>query len=150
MKTSSSAGCSAPGFLVETGELDDQEEVVVVDVQLRPLVDAGHVLQVQGMEAEVLGKPGQVGGTRILDVVPAQPARLDHLDPRVVRRRDLFARRANAAPRSQEPWQLPHHRAQRSRGGLLKDAFLRAIPTPWVTRPRSRGLALIDEGSLAG
>ncbi len=54
MKTSSSAGMQAPGLLVEARELHDQEQVVVVDVQLRALVDAGHVLQVQGMEREAL------------------------------------------------------------------------------------------------
>ena len=74
-----------PGVLVEARELQHQEQVVVVDVQLWPLVDAGDVLQVERVERELLRQPGEVRRSRILGVVPAQPARLDHLDPRLVR-----------------------------------------------------------------
>ena len=53
----------------EPGEGSRRGAVVLVDVQLRPLVDAGDVLQVQRVEAELIGQPGRVGQLRVLQIV---------------------------------------------------------------------------------
>ena len=44
-------------LLVEARELQDDEEVLVVLVDLRSLVMAGDVLEVELVEREVLGQP---------------------------------------------------------------------------------------------
>ena len=64
----------APDGLVEGGEVQDDEEVVVVLVDLRALVAREDVLVVERVEVEVLLQPGAVGLARALDVDPAQAA----------------------------------------------------------------------------
>ena len=52
------AGVQAPDRAVEDREVQDDEQVVGVLVDLRPLVARQHVLEVEGVEVEVLLEPG--------------------------------------------------------------------------------------------
>jgi len=52
--------------------VQDDEQVVVVDVDLRPLVAREDVLEVEGVELEVLFQPGALERASLLDVDPAQ------------------------------------------------------------------------------
>ena len=74
------AGAEAPRRRVEDREVEDDEQVVVVDVDLRPLVAREHVLEVEGVEVEVLLEPGALERARALDVDPAQAGGVDLLD----------------------------------------------------------------------
>ena len=71
---------SRPDLRVEDGEVEDDEEVVVVDVDLRPLVAGEDVLEVEGVEVEVGLEPGALERARALDVDPAQAGGVDLLD----------------------------------------------------------------------
>src|SRR4051794_9350510 len=73
------ARAEALGGAVEDGQVQDAEQVVVVDVDLRPLVAREDVLEVEGMEVEVLLEPGALQRPRVLDVDPAEAAPLDLL-----------------------------------------------------------------------
>ena len=79
-KMSSSPALSRPTCAVEDREVQDDEQVVVVLVDLRPLVAREHVLEVEGVEVEVLLEPGGLERRRALDVDPAQAGALDGLD----------------------------------------------------------------------
>ena len=68
-----------PDLLVEHREVQDDEQVVVVLVDLRPLVARQDVLVVERVELEVLLEPGAVERAGALDVDPAQAAVLDDL-----------------------------------------------------------------------
>ena len=70
------------GRLVEARELQNDEQVLVVGVELRALVAREDVLEVERVEPELRLEPGLVVEVRALDVDPAQPGRLDDLDPR--------------------------------------------------------------------
>ena len=101
---SSSPVPSRPRGAVEDREVEDDEEVVVVDVDLRPLVAREHVLEVEGVEVEVLLQPGALERAGVLDVDPAQAGGVDLLDVRGLRlsggggrRRDRRAGQAVAA-----------------------------------------------------
>ena len=61
-----------PDLLVEDREVQDDEQVVGVLVDLRPLVARHDVLEVERVEVEVLGEPGALEHRRLLDVQPAQ------------------------------------------------------------------------------
>ena len=74
------AGAEPAGGAVEDGEVEDDEEVVVVDVDLRPLVAGEDVLEVERVEVEVLLEPGALQRARVLDVDPAQAGSVDLLD----------------------------------------------------------------------
>ena len=74
------AGAEPAGGGIEDGEVEDDEEVVVVDVDLRPLVAREHVLEVEGVELEVLLQPLALERARPLDVDPAQAGGVDLLD----------------------------------------------------------------------
>ncbi len=76
---SSSPGVQAADLLVEHREVEDDEEVVVVDVDLRALVARADVLVVERVELEVLLEPRLVDGPGTLDVDPAQAFALDDL-----------------------------------------------------------------------
>jgi hypothetical protein len=54
--------------------VQDDEQVVRVFVQLRPLVARHDVLDVEGVKVEVLGEPGTFETRRLLDLQPAQIA----------------------------------------------------------------------------
>src|SRR3954447_164610 len=69
--------------LVEHREVKDDEEVLLVGVDLRPLVARADVLVVERVEVEVLLEPGELERTGALDVDPAQAAVLDDLDARL-------------------------------------------------------------------
>src|SRR5436190_3531095 len=69
-----------PDVLVETREVQDDEQVVVVLVDLRALVAREDVLVVQRVEVEVLLQPGAIAGPGPLDMDPAQAVGLDGLD----------------------------------------------------------------------
>ena len=58
------AGAEAAGGAVEDREVEDDEQVVVVDVDLRPLVAREDVLEVEGVEVEVLLEPGALERAR--------------------------------------------------------------------------------------
>jgi len=60
--------------------MEDDEQVVLVLVDLRPLVAGDDVLVVERMKLEVLLEPGAIEGARTLDVDPAQAVVLDDLD----------------------------------------------------------------------
>src|SRR6185295_8007604 len=105
------------------------EEVVVVDVDLRPLVAREHVLEIEGVEVEVLLQPGALEGAGALDVDPAQAAGVDLLDPggfrlRLGRRNDEIAastrppqpglRKVRHLARSSSRRALPHKVSRRS------------------------------------
>src|SRR5262249_55219309 len=66
-------------------EVQDDEQVVVVDVDLRTLVAGEDVLEVEGVEVEVLLEPASLEVSRPLDVDPAQAGRVDLLDARGLR-----------------------------------------------------------------
>ena len=74
------AGVEPPDLAVEDREVQDDEQVVVVLVDLRPLVAREHVLEVEGVEVELLLEPGGLERRRALDVDPAQARALDGLD----------------------------------------------------------------------
>ena len=74
------AGAEPAGLAVEHGHVEDQEEVVRVLVDLRALVAREHVLDVEGVELEVLFQPGALGAAGMLDVEPAEAFGLDHFD----------------------------------------------------------------------
>ena len=57
--------------------MEDDEQVVVVDVELRALVPGVDVLPVERVEVEVLLEPLAVGEAGILDVDPAEATGLD-------------------------------------------------------------------------
>ena len=61
-------------------EVKDDEEVVGVLVDLRPLVAGEHVLEVQRVEVEVLLEPAHLELRGVLDVNPAQALAVDRLD----------------------------------------------------------------------
>jgi len=67
---------------VEDGEVKDDEEVVRVLVDLRPLIARENILEIKRVEVEVLGEPGGLELTRALDVDPAKAAAVDYLDAR--------------------------------------------------------------------
>jgi hypothetical protein len=67
-------------LLVVARELEQDEQVGLVLVDLRPLVAREDVLVVEGVEVEVLLEPGTVGRPRALDVHPADAPMLDELD----------------------------------------------------------------------
>ena len=72
-----------PRALVEAREVQDDEQVVGVLVDLRPLAPPReHVLEVEGVEVVVLGQPGGLELGRRLDVQPREPVRLEALDVR--------------------------------------------------------------------
>src|SRR5204863_9227997 len=75
-------------LLVEHREVEDDEEVVVVDVDLRPLVARADVLVVERVELEVLLEPGLVERAGALDVDPAQAVVVDDLYVRLSGRLD--------------------------------------------------------------
>src|SRR4051794_21549472 len=79
------ARAQSPGGGIEDREVKDDEEVVVIDVDLRPLVAREHVLEVEGVEVEVLLQPGSLQCARTLDVDPAQAGGVDLLDARCLR-----------------------------------------------------------------
>src|SRR5215203_274737 len=74
------AGAEAARLGVEDRQVEDDEEVVVVDVDLRPLVAREDVLEVKRVELEVLLEPAALERSRPLDVDPAQAVRVDLLD----------------------------------------------------------------------
>ena len=76
---------SRPTDAVEDREVQDDEQVVVVLVDLRPLVAGEHVLEVEGVEVEVLLQPGALERAGALDVDPAQALGVDLLDVRRLR-----------------------------------------------------------------
>ena len=88
---------SRPTAAVEDREVEDDEEVVVVDVDLRPLVAREDVLEVEGVEVEVLLEPGALERAGALDVDPAQAGGVDLLDVRGLRL--SAARRTTSSPR---------------------------------------------------
>ena len=88
----------APDRLVEDREVQDDEQVVVVLVDLRPLVARADVLVVERVEVEVLLEPGPVDRRGALDVDPAQAAVLDDLDARLVGARRARCRRPARGP----------------------------------------------------
>ena len=96
--------------LVVAREVQDDEQVVVVLVDLRALVARVDVLVVERVEVEALLEPGLVGGTRALDVDPAQPGRLDDLGAGLLglRRGGVGAARARAAPTDPGLGQVRH------------------------------------------
>ena len=61
--------------------MQDDEDVVVVLVQLRPVVARVDVLVVERVEVEVGFEPVAIGGPRRLDLDPADAGRLDDLAP---------------------------------------------------------------------
>jgi hypothetical protein len=69
----------AAGVAVEDGEVEDDEEVLVVLVDLRPLVARGDVLEVEGVEVEVLLQPCLLGGAGAVELHPSQPLGRDLL-----------------------------------------------------------------------
>ena len=71
----------AAGVLVVAGEVHDEEHVLVVLVELRPLVVAGHVLEVELVEAERLRQPDAVDEAWLVDVQPPHRGAVDLLDP---------------------------------------------------------------------
>src|SRR6201992_1713616 len=89
---------------VEDGQVEDAEQVLVVDVDLRPLIAGENILEVERVEVEVLLEPGALQGPRMLDVHPAQTAPLDLLDPRCLRLSDLGRREQFAATGPPQPW----------------------------------------------
>ena len=94
-----------PDRLVEHREVQDDEQVLGVLVDLRPLVARQDVLVVERVEVEVLLEPGAVDRRRALDVDPAQTVVLDDLDV------GLGGRRWSALPSARA-------RAERLRRGL--------------------------------
>src|SRR3954469_10279295 len=76
-------GVQPADLLVEDRELENDEEVVVVLVDLRPLVARADVLVVERVELEMLLEPGLVYRGGALDVDPAEIVELDDLDPRL-------------------------------------------------------------------
>ncbi len=77
----------ALGVLVVPGEVEDDEEVVVVVVDLRALAPRSDILEVELVERELRIEPGDVSGGRRLDLDPAQPGILDHAHVDVVPRK---------------------------------------------------------------
>ena len=61
-----------PDRLVEDREVENDEEVVLVLVDLRPLIARQDVLVVERVELEVLLEPGAIDGPGPLDVDPAE------------------------------------------------------------------------------
>src|SRR5215207_9933767 len=61
--------------------MEDDEQVVVVDVDLRALVARDHVLEVEGVEVEVLLEPGLFENPGPGDLHPAEALRGDLRDP---------------------------------------------------------------------
>src|SRR4029079_8724955 len=97
------AGPEAPRGGVEDREVEDDEEVVVVDVDLRPLFAGEDVLEVEGVKIEVLLEPAALERAGALDVDPAQVGRVDLLD---TGRLGLSRRRRERIPprRTTQPW----------------------------------------------
>ena len=91
------AGVQAPDLAVEDREVQDDEQVVGVLVDLRPLVAREDVLEVEGVEVELLLQPGALERRRALDVDPAQAGALDRLDLGLALAR--LSRRGEIAPR---------------------------------------------------
>ena len=92
------------GGAVEDRQVQDAEQVLVVDVDLRPLVAREDVLEVERVEVEVLLQPGALQRSGVLDVDPAQAAPLDLLDPRGLGLSDLGRRDEPAATRAPQAW----------------------------------------------
>ncbi len=108
-------GLETPGRLVVAGEVENDEEVVVVDVHLGPLVARDEVLEGERVEVEVLGQPLPLGEPRALDVDPAQPVVLDGRDRRrcLSRRLGLDAgARGPGQPRADRPEPAAPHLAR--------------------------------------
>jgi hypothetical protein len=70
----------APDRAIEDREVQDDEQVVGVLVDLRALVARQDVLEVEGMEPELLLEPSTLERRGALDVDPAQPLGGDRLD----------------------------------------------------------------------
>jgi hypothetical protein len=70
-------GVQPADLLVVGREVQDDEQVVVVDVDLRALVAREDVLVVEGVEVEVLLEPRAVDLARALDVDPAEGPTVD-------------------------------------------------------------------------
>ncbi len=60
--------------------MENDEQVVVVDVDLRALIAGEDVLEVEGVEVEVLLQPAALERPGVLDVDPAQVLGVDLLD----------------------------------------------------------------------
>src|SRR6201996_3308071 len=97
-------GAEPLGGTVEDREVQDAEQVLVVDVDLRPLVAREDVLEVERVEVEVLLEPGALKGTRMLDVDPTKATPLDLLDPRCLGLNDLGRSDEPAATTASQPW----------------------------------------------
>ena len=89
--------------LVVEREVEDDEEVVRVLVDLRPLPLREHVLDVELVEPrEVLGEPGRLRHTGLVDVDPGKAVSGELGDERLGPLDDLARRAAGASP---DPWQ---------------------------------------------
>ena len=64
---------------VVDGEVQHQEEVLVMHVQFRALGARRQVFDVEGVEAEAATQPGQRRAVRLADINPDDRPVLDHL-----------------------------------------------------------------------
>jgi hypothetical protein len=74
------AGVQAADGAVEDRKVQDDEQIVGVLVDLRALVARQDVLEVEGVESELLLEPRALEGRGALDVDPTQPLGGDRLD----------------------------------------------------------------------
>ena len=89
MKTSSSAAFSRWTRLVVEREVEDDEEVVRVLVDLRPLALREDVLDVELVEAEALGEGAASSGPGLVDMDPGEAVSGELCDARLERARRL-------------------------------------------------------------
>ncbi len=136
------AGAEPPRGAVEDRQVEDDEEVVVVDVDLRPLVAREHVLEVERVEVEVLLQPGALQRPGPLDVDPAQAGGVDLLDVGRLglrRRRGLEELAAAAGPSQPRLRKVRHRSGSSSR--RASPAMVPFLPHISATSRGVEGLA---------
>jgi len=140
--------------------VQNDEEVVVVLVDLRPLVARQDVLEVEGVEVEVLLEPGALERRGALDVDPAEPLAGDGLDVglalgRLSGRRDEIAAGASAQDYPAKSIRLlnPYSPGGPTDaiGRPLADKLSQALGKPVVmeNRPGANGMIAFDLAARA-